>query len=163
MSRRRGSSIEPTPVVRGFLDASVFLSVYTTDFFHDWARDVLEKCRGAILGVTCDLCVGEVVTNVLDMPHIGTGIWHAALEDFTVRLGYIEILRVRSQTSKCASKVHDIIDIQYKDKVWVTTALEAGVTDLFTTDRAVYDNRNQLTAASQAIKGRGVTVHSPYR
>jgi hypothetical protein len=139
------------------------MSVYAMDEFYEWAGDILEEGSEEYARVTSDICVGEVVTNIVKRPEAGDAIWHEALDDFGDKLSGFEILRARTQSSKCARKVHEILDIQFKDKVWLTTAIDEGVTHVFTTDRGVFRNRTQLTAASQAVGGQAVKVHSPYR
>jgi len=149
-------------MVKGFVDSSVFLSVYLMDQHYAWASKQLDSIGTAFEPVTCDLCVGEVVTNIVERPGRGDSVWHDAVLDLCERLKAFEILRASLSATRCARAIVEIIDVQWKDKVWLSSALHAKVTHLYTTDKPVWENQPQLTKASGLIKGQAVKVHSPY-
>jgi hypothetical protein len=148
---------------RGFVDASVFLAVYTMDpFFYVWAQDELQKAGHEYVPVTSDLCVGEIVSNIVDKPSQGISVWREAIVDLCERLRDFSIIRTRARGSKCETAIREIIDIQWKDKVWLTDAIHEGACHIYTTDKGVWQNQTQLTKASQQIGGPAVKVHAPY-
>lgn len=133
------------------------------DEYYAWASARLAEAGTLYEPVTCDLCLGEVVANVVDRPHAGESVWHLALRDLSDRLATFEIVRVRARLSGCENLVHDIIDIQWKDKVWLTNAIHEGATHIYTTDHLIWENQGQLTRAAMKIGKPAVKIHSPYR
>jgi hypothetical protein len=141
----------------------VFLSLYKVDSFYDWAGKQFDEIQSKYSPFTCDLCIGEVVTNIVEARSLGDSVWHDALIDLYKRLQDYTIIRARGRGSRCEQSIWEIIDLQWKDKVWLTNAVHDRACHIFTTDRKVWENQSQLTKASQQIGGQAVKVHAPYR